>query len=56
MADGHWKVNMSQSIPIDKVVTAPGTISGHGCDVVLWNLKKVWKNCMVYIRMVKVIL
>ena len=22
MADGHWKVNMSQSIPIDKVVTA----------------------------------
>ena len=41
MADGHWKVNMSQSIPIDKVVTAPGTISGHGSDVVFVKLEKV---------------
>ncbi|PFQ44383.1 hypothetical protein COK05_16980 [Bacillus cereus] len=44
MADGHWKVNMSQSIPMDKVVTAPGTISGHGSDVVFVKLEKGLKE------------
>ncbi|WP_433772333.1 hypothetical protein [Bacillus wiedmannii] len=43
-ADGHWKVNMSQSIPMDKVITTPGTISGHGSDAVFVKIEKGLKE------------
>lgn len=35
---------MSQSIPMDKVVTTPGAVSGHGSDVVFVKLEKGLKE------------
>ncbi|AOM11489.1 MULTISPECIES: hypothetical protein [Bacillus cereus group] len=44
LADGHWSANMSQSIPMDKVVTTPGVVSGHGSDVIFVKLEKGLKE------------